>query len=116
MLYIIYFLITVALSLSVTPLIKRLAIKTGTLDFPKSERKIHKTPVPLLGGLAVYLAFAITIIGYVVLAHPDFAIIPKKFFAAIIIGGLLLMLGGALDDKFDLPPKILWLFPAISSA
>ena len=38
-----------------------------------------------------------------------------KFFYGIIFGGLILIIGGALDDKFNLPPKVLWLFPALAS-
>jgi UDP-GlcNAc:undecaprenyl-phosphate GlcNAc-1-phosphate transferase len=43
-----------------TPLAALLSQYTGALDQP-AQRKVHKTPTPLLGGLAVYLAFAATI-------------------------------------------------------
>lgn len=113
--YLIYFLAAALLSALLTPLIKRAAVKTKTLDFPASERKIHKQPIPLLGGVAVFLSFLIILLGYLQFGHPDFLIVPKKFFLAIIFGGLTLIVGGALDDKYNLPPKILWLFPAIAS-
>jgi UDP-GlcNAc:undecaprenyl-phosphate GlcNAc-1-phosphate transferase len=38
-----------------------------------------------------------------------------RFFNGIIFGGLVLVVGGILDDKLDLPPKLLWLFPAIAA-
>lgn len=113
--YALYFLFAAILTVLIVPLIKRAAIKSKTLDLPVEERKIHKTPIPLLGGLAIYLAFIIALLAYIQFGQPDFLIVPRKFFLAIIFGGLTLMLGGALDDKYNLPPKILWLFPALAS-
>jgi len=55
--YIIPFLITFILSIIFTKLVIKLAIKFKILDYPNSERKIHKTPIPLLGGTAVFSAF-----------------------------------------------------------
>lgn len=116
MFYPAYFLLAALLAVLMVPLVKRTAIKTRTLDVPTSDRKIHKAPIPLLGGLAVYLAFVLAILVYLQLGRPDFFIVPQKFFSAIILGGLALMIGGVLDDRFDLPPKISWLFPAMASA
>jgi UDP-GlcNAc:undecaprenyl-phosphate GlcNAc-1-phosphate transferase len=114
--YFLYFSLSAILALLITPLIKSLALKMQTLDVPTLERKIHKQPLPLLGGLAVFLAFALALAVYLWLGRPDLNIVPLKFFGAIIFGGLVLMAGGILDDKFNLPPKLLWLFPALSSA
>jgi len=46
-------------SLIFTPLMKQLGIRLGTFDYP-SERKVHTIPIPRIGGLAVFLAFAVT--------------------------------------------------------
>lgn len=113
--YIIYFLIGASLSLFLTPLIKKMAVRAGILDIPTSPRKIHKEPTPLLGGLAVYGAFAITLILYVLISEPNPLVVPTKFFLAIIFGGAVISVGGLLDDKYNLPPKLLWLVPAIAS-
>ncbi len=113
--YFLYFTFAAVLGTLITPLIKRAAVKTGTLDIPSSARKIHKQPVPLLGGLALFLSLVLSLLLYLQFGRPDFNIVPLKFFLAIIYGGLVLMVGGALDDKYNLPPKILWLFPAVAS-
>ena len=42
-----------------TPLVKKLALKYKVVDDPKNNRKIHKKPIPLLGGLAIYLPFVL---------------------------------------------------------
>ncbi len=113
--YILFFLLAVGLSAILTPLVKRIAQNKGILDIPSSSRKIHNKPIPLLGGLAIFLSFLISVIIYIALQKPDFNIVPLKFFLAIIIGGGILIIGGALDDKFNLPPKFSWLFPALAS-
>ncbi len=113
--YLFYFLAAAVLALIVTPLIRLTARRTGILDIPKEPRKIHKTPTPLLGGLAVYTTFLLCVLAYMNFGHPDYSVVPKKFFEAILGGGAVLMIGGFLDDKYVLKPKILWLFPAIAS-
>lgn len=113
--FLIYFLIGLILSICITPLIKKLAYKLSIVDLPGVMRKIHTQPTPLLGGVAIYLAFCITLVCYLFFGQPDFNIVPLKFYLAIFFGGLILIIGGALDDKFNLPPKLLWLFPALAA-
>ena len=113
--YFFYFLLACALAVAFTPLVKRLATQKRILDFPTSPRKIHTQPIPLLGGVAVYLAFLVTALLYLWLGKPDFHVVPVKFFLAIFAGSLILIIGGALDDKYNLPPKFSWLFPALAA-
>ena len=49
------------LSCLLTPLMRRFAIRFSILDYP-CERKVHKKPTPLLGGMAIYLAFTTSIL------------------------------------------------------
>lgn len=55
------FVVAASLSLAFTPLAKKLAVRVGAVDLP-NERKVHKTPIPRLGGVAVLGAFAIVLI------------------------------------------------------
>src|SRR5690349_17618490 len=48
--------------LLLTPLVRKLAIRFGELDMPGEARRVHKVPVPRLGGLAMYVAFAIGVL------------------------------------------------------
>lgn len=114
--YILFFLVSTILAWLITPLIKNLAFKFNIVNYPGTHpKKIHTKPTPLLGGVAVYFTFLIALLAYLKFDHPDFLIVPIKFFTAIILGGLVLVIGGILDDKLDLPPKLLWLFPAVAS-
>jgi len=76
------------LSYGLTYLVRGWAIKIGALDYP-NERKIHQVPTPLLGGIAVYLAF----IG-AILANSIFTM----EVVGIIMGINLLVLIGIIDD------------------
>ncbi len=115
MIYFLYFIISFVLAIVLTPLIRKLAVKFKIFDLPSEPRKIHQTAVPFLGGLAVFLSFAIGVLIYLKFGHPDFNVVPLKFYLGILLGGTILVGGGALDDKYTLPPKILWLFPAFAS-
>jgi len=78
-----------------TKVIGRIATKLKILDHP-NERKIHKKPIPLLGGLAIYASFVITI-----LLNFSFSIELK----GIILGGTIILLLGTIDDIKHLSAK-----------
>ena len=46
-----------AVSFLMCPLVKSFAYKIGAIDVPKDNRRMHKKPVPRLGGLAIFLGF-----------------------------------------------------------
>ena len=71
-----------------TPVIMTIAKKRNVLDHPDS-RKIHKEPVPLLGGVAIWAAFMITLMFY--RPWPD-------EIRSIAIGGSLIFILGTIDD------------------
>jgi UDP-GlcNAc:undecaprenyl-phosphate GlcNAc-1-phosphate transferase len=81
-----------------TPLIGRLARHTGFMDKPKPH-KMHVQPIPLLGGLAIYLALAVALI------RVDFQSDLVEM-AAVAAGGTLLMLVGLWDDRRGMEPRI----------
>ena len=54
------FILALAFSLVLTPLAGRLGTRLGAVDMP-APRKVHTTPLPRAGGLAVFLSFVATI-------------------------------------------------------
>jgi UDP-GlcNAc:undecaprenyl-phosphate/decaprenyl-phosphate GlcNAc-1-phosphate transferase len=79
-----------------TPLISKFATINNIVDQPGSH-KIHLKPKPLLGGLAIFAGFAATLLLFLDL---DDKLI------SMVIGTLVLVITGLLDDLFDLRPII----------
>ena len=82
-----------AATFALTPASIVLGTKWGFVDQP-SERKIHGTPTPRIGGLAVYLGFVSPILVNSIL---------MDWMMAILLAGSLLLLVGIADDAWDLP-------------
>lgn len=102
-----YFIIAAAISLFATPLARKVALKVGAIDIPKDDRRVHNQPTPLMGGLAIYIAFILCC----------FIFLPmNKTFLSIIIGGTLILISGIIDDIKDLSPKGKLLFQIAASA
>lgn len=89
-----------------TWLVKKIAGHFKVFDYPAEPRKIHKNPTPLLGGLAIFLGFFISV-GIILWLEPSWlnASLKLKNLIGLFVGGLILMIGGALDDKYDLKPS-----------
>lgn len=115
MFYLIYFTLAFLAAAAITPLVRYLAVRLKCVDLPRPPRNLHSRPIPKLGGMAVFIAFIVGLSVYLGSGHPDFNIIPLKFFIAIIAGAAVLMLGGYIDDRYDLPAKYLWIFPALAA-
>jgi UDP-GlcNAc:undecaprenyl-phosphate GlcNAc-1-phosphate transferase len=79
-----------------TPLVRALAVWRGVLDVP-SSRKVHRVATPLLGGMAVWGAFAVT-----VLANFEFS----RALKGVAIGGAIVAVIGILDDVRDVPARL----------
>ncbi|HUT22203.1 MAG TPA: MraY family glycosyltransferase [Candidatus Bipolaricaulota bacterium] len=108
------FMSGVVLTITVRFLAKKLKI----LDYPNSLRKIHHKPVPKMGGLALFLAFNAVILIYVYFTKELVGSnILIKYIWGLLFGGAFLMLGGILDDKYNLKPKyqIIWPILAVIS-
>ncbi|MBI4834011.1 MAG: undecaprenyl/decaprenyl-phosphate alpha-N-acetylglucosaminyl 1-phosphate transferase [Planctomycetes bacterium] len=75
-------------------IIKSFAKSLGIIDNP-AEGKLHQTPTPRLGGLAIFLGFSLSLFlsQYIL---PFGTLGPQRW--AIIIGALMTMFVGAMDD------------------
>jgi len=104
-----------SLTMVLTMVIRRYARSAGIVDDPTGvERKVHKEAKPLLGGVAVYIGICLTIIfAYFLALLPDGAIGGKQL-VGLLLGGLWLVIGGYLDDKYNFSPKKQILFPILS--
>ncbi|MFN2241259.1 MAG: undecaprenyl/decaprenyl-phosphate alpha-N-acetylglucosaminyl 1-phosphate transferase, partial [Anaerolineae bacterium] len=74
-----------------TPLVRRMALRLGVTDQPNA-RKIHVSPIPLLGGLAIYGAF----IAALLLFGDRFRL---NELISILVGASLMSFLGVWDDR-----------------
>ena len=118
--YIYIFLLSLFLSLLLTGLFKKIALWLKILDKP-AERKIHRVAKPLLGGIAIYLAFVLTVFVNMAFVHISlknpafFSLLPDDIIGyfkgtavvlgklrVIFIGATLMMVLGLLDDLYNI--------------
>ncbi len=93
-------------SLIFTPYSIALANRFGVLDAP-GERRVHKHPIPRWGGLGMGAAFIVSI--FLITPLRQWLTNANMFnprVAGIIIGGILVTILGAVDDKYSVPPKV----------
>jgi len=105
------FIVATTLSVFLTPLAARMAVRADAIDHP-THRKRHGRPVPLWGGLGLWLSLILTLaIAYVV--SPSFRhllVIRNGYFHAVLwsfLSGSTLAMGlGLIDDRWGMPPKV----------
>ena len=83
------FTLAFAISLAATPFVITLAHKIGAVDVPDSERRVHKKPIPRLGGLAIFYGFLIALLFFAKL---------DQQLRGILIGALIIVGVGIIDD------------------
>lgn len=99
------FILGTAISYLLTPLIIYLGHKFSLLDYP-NERKVHKSPVPRIGGIVIYTAFIITIA-----RNLQFS---KEIFG-LMAGGTIIFVLGLFDDVRPVPAKVRIFFQLLAS-
>ncbi len=107
-----FFLISTALGLALTPLVRIFAKWANICSFP-SERNIHQRPVPLLGGISIFFAFNTAVILGHLLNH---SLIGDPFisrWAALLICQTIILALGFVDDAIRLQPSVKLLFQII---
>lgn len=82
---------------SATPMVISLAHKVNAIDIPKDNRRVHKKPIPLMGGLAIFYGFVVSVL--------CFATIDREVMG-ILIGCVIIVTTGIIDDISDMKPII----------
>ncbi len=95
-LYLITCLISFSIALLLTPLVRWLALQTSAVDAPASAIKTHKTTTPLLGGVAIALAFFASLSG--VRLFTSFPTGTLRSLRGFFIGAMIMLALGLIDD------------------
>lgn len=93
------------ISFIMTPLVAKLAKSIGFVDRP-AARKLHVTPVPMLGGLAIYVGLiaAVTMSGAT----------PIQELIGVLGGATVMTLFGLVDDRYGMAPPVKMLGQALA--
>ncbi len=83
------------ISVTTTPVVRSLAFIFNVTDVPKDNRRMHSKEMPLMGGLAIFLAFTITVLLFCKLTVATLT---------MLLGNLVIVISGIIDDKYDLHP------------
>jgi len=94
-------------SLTITPLVRKLAFKIGATDKP-NHRKVHQKIMPRLGGLAIFISF---LIGMAILRPQDDQI--GTF--SVILGACIIVFIGILDDMYELSAKVKFIWQIMAA-
>src|ERR1044071_2335766 len=96
--FLLIFIVALVFSIVGTPLARRLALANGVVDSPNA-RKVHKEPVPLLGGAAIYLAFVIALLLFGTRQE-------IRQLVGIVVGATFISVVGVIDDVRGLRPSL----------
>jgi UDP-GlcNAc:undecaprenyl-phosphate GlcNAc-1-phosphate transferase len=94
------FVVSVSLSWVLTPLMLRMAVRRSILDIP-DDRKAQSSPVPYLGGVAIVLAFSLTVLVAGLLAARTAGVVSLAW---VLGAAVVLSVVGLLDDLRGLNP------------
>ena len=93
-------------SFSATPVVMLYANKIGAIDIPKDSRRVHKKPVPRIGGLAIFYGFIISVLVFSTIDHQ---------MMGILIGSVIIVTIGVIDDIRGLPALVKLVFQIIAA-
>lgn len=109
------FITALAISLLSTPLVRKLAIRWDVVDRP-SDRKIHKTPTPLLGGIPIFLGFNVALVAGLILDPTALRQAYSAQWAMFLLAQVLVLGIGIYDDKLGASPGVKFLFQVAAGA
>ena len=108
--YVLLALLTaLVISFLMTPVVKTFAYKVGAIDVPKDERRMHKVPIPRLGGLAIFIGFMVSILLFLdIRGNPQMQ--------SILLGAVVIVVLGVVDDIMALPALLKFVVQIVAAA
>lgn len=105
--YIKILIFAAAASFLLTPVVRMIAPKVGAIDIPKDNRRMHKKPIPSIGGLAIY--------GSIMLSMAVFLWPLSREVLAMVFGASVIVVSGFMDDTKGLSPSMKVIFQLIAA-
>lgn len=119
MIYFLIFLLALAASWLATHGVRLLALHFDIVDRPGPPRKIHTKPIPLMGGVAIFATLLVCVTLYYYGAPASWPSIvdddvQAKHLVGLALAASILIIGGVLDDRFNLKPLQLLIAPFLA--
>ncbi|MEG2670406.1 MAG: MraY family glycosyltransferase, partial [Oscillospiraceae bacterium] len=95
------------ISFSATPMVMSLAYKINAIDVPKDARRVHKKPIPLIGGLAIFYGFIVSVLCF---ATIDIVTM------GILLGCVVIVTVGVIDDMNNMKAIVKLLCQILAAA
>jgi UDP-GlcNAc:undecaprenyl-phosphate GlcNAc-1-phosphate transferase len=112
--YLFLFLVALGSVHFLTPLSIKIAGKIGAVDIP-TERKVHKTPIPRLGGIAVVSAVALSLLAGAAVNIYIPRIVNTNLMG-LLVGSLIIVAVGLWDDTHNANPFVKLAFQVIAAS
>ena len=107
--YVLLALLTaLVVSFLMTPIVKTFAYKVGAIDVPKDARRMHKVPIPRLGGLAIFIGFMVSILLFLDIRG-------NTQMQSILLGAVIIVVLGVVDDIMALPALLKFVVQIIAA-
>ncbi len=104
--YLVPFLAAFVMTFLQMPFTIKFAKKKGFLDVPKDNRRVHKKPIPVGGGIAMVISVSILMLFFLPI---------NKGLVMTIIASLIIAISGLYDDKKGLSPKLKFIFQILAA-
>ena len=102
-------LVAAVVSFLMTPVVKTFAYKVGAIDVPKDARRMHKVPIPRLGGLAIFIGFLVSMVLFVNIRG-------NQQMQSILLGSVIIVILGVVDDITPLPAMFKFVVQIVAAA
>lgn len=112
MFYLIFFIGTFLLSYLLTKAVREFALRYKVIDEPRGRHQ-HAIATPLLGGIGIFIALLVALYGgrFLILSGN----LEPRHWIGVLIGALILMVGGIIDDTKKLSAFRQFLFPLLAT-
>lgn len=103
------FILSLIISFASSPIARHLAYKIGAIDVPRDSRRMHKVPIPRLGGVAIFSGFYISVIVFCTQYM-------TREIRGMLLGSIVIVALGMFDDVLALKPSQKFGFQLLAAA
>lgn len=112
------FFLSLLLSFILTRYVRDFATRRGWVAIPSQERHLHSSPLPRLGGVAIFISFSLSLLAASVAAAHSSTLqsaFPLKTLLTILAPATLVFLLGVFDDLYTAGPYIKFAVQAVAA-